>query len=130
MAGLVHGEKQQVFGLLGGSGLAVAALGLGQCRGADGAQQRGGPPCVGIDRLAIRNQGWFCGASSSPMARGRGLGASLALIICPLPFSTIYFAPMAQWAGAIQLSVVVIHAGAVPRMRGLRLEEEARSDAP
>jgi DHA1 family tetracycline resistance protein-like MFS transporter len=39
---------------------------------------------------------------------------SLASVIAPLAFSTVYFATQRQWPGAIWLSVIVINAVAVP----------------
>lgn len=51
-------------------------------------------------------QGQFQGVLTSAV--------SLASIIGPLAFSTIYFVVQKQWPGAIWLSVVVIYAVAIP----------------
>jgi DHA1 family tetracycline resistance protein-like MFS transporter len=39
---------------------------------------------------------------------------SLASIMCPLVFSTVYFGVRRQWPGAIWLSVIVLNAVATP----------------
>lgn len=50
---------------------------------------------------------------------------SLASIISPLAFSSLYFVVRAQWPGAIWLSVVAVYAIAVPLVFGLRLQPKA-----
>ncbi|MFZ6643917.1 TCR/Tet family MFS transporter [Undibacterium sp. TC4M20W] len=57
-------------------------------------------------------QGQFQGVLASAV--------SLASIIGPLMFSTLYFVVRAQWPGAIWLSVMVVYALAVPLVLGLR----------
>ncbi|MCX5568710.1 TCR/Tet family MFS transporter [Kaistia nematophila] len=45
---------------------------------------------------------------------------SLASIVAPLGFSTVYLLVRAQWPGAVWLSVVAVYAVAVPLVLGLR----------
>lgn len=59
-------------------------------------------------------QGQFQGVLASTV--------SLASIVSPLAFSSVYLFVRAQWPGAIWLSVVVVYAIAVPLIFGLRLK--------
>ncbi|GGP21543.1 TCR/Tet family MFS transporter [Silvimonas iriomotensis] len=103
--------------------------------------------CVALVVMAFTRQGWLVFAIMPVFALG-GIGApalqamatrqvdesqqgqfqgvlasvvSLASIIAPLVFSTLYFGVRAHWPGAIWLSVVVLYAIAVPLVLGLRL---------
>jgi DHA1 family tetracycline resistance protein-like MFS transporter len=96
--------------------------------------------CIALVIMAFANQGWIVFAIMPIFALG-GIGTpafqalatqqvdparqgqlqgvltsavSLASILGPLAFSTFYFVVQKQWPGAIWLSVVVIHAIAVP----------------
>jgi DHA1 family tetracycline resistance protein-like MFS transporter len=60
-------------------------------------------------------QGQFQGVLASAM--------SLASIICPLAFSSLYFLVREHWPGAIWLSVVVLYAVVVPLVLRLRFED-------
>ncbi|MDC7743418.1 TCR/Tet family MFS transporter [Rhizobium binxianense] len=61
-----------------------------------------------------RGQGQFQGVLASAV--------SLASIVAPLGFSSIYFLVRQQWPGAIWLSVVAVYALAVPLVLDLRLK--------
>ncbi|MCH7344193.1 TCR/Tet family MFS transporter [Pelomonas sp. CA6] len=60
------------------------------------------------------NQGQFQGVLASVV--------SLASVLAPLVFSSLYFVLRAQWPGAIWLSVLLIYAIAVPLVLGLRFQ--------
>ncbi|NVN11053.1 TCR/Tet family MFS transporter [Nguyenibacter vanlangensis] len=66
-------------------------------------------------------QGRFQGVLASAM--------SLASIVGPLLFSTIYFAVRDHWPGAIWLSALAVNAMAVPLVTGLRFQSAAFADA-
>lgn len=68
-----------------------------------------------------RQQGQFQGVLASAL--------SLASIMAPLAFSSIYLVVRAQWPGAIWLSVVAVYAISVPLVLGLRFEKPAASHA-
>ncbi|WP_460531957.1 TCR/Tet family MFS transporter [Chitinimonas naiadis] len=68
-----------------------------------------------------REQGQFQGVLASAV--------SLASIVCPLVFSSLYFVFQSQWPGAIWLTVVLIYALMVPLVLGLRLERPATAPA-
>jgi DHA1 family tetracycline resistance protein-like MFS transporter len=77
----------------------------------------GGIGAPALQSLATRQvdeslQGQFQGVLASAV--------SLASIVCPLAFSTIYFVVRAQWPGAIWLSALVVYAIMVPLVLGLR----------
>ncbi|MBO9125539.1 MULTISPECIES: TCR/Tet family MFS transporter [unclassified Rhizobium] len=77
----------------------------------------GGIGVPALQSLATRQvdesqQGRFQGVLSSAV--------SLASIVTPLGFSSIYFLVRAQWPGAIWLSVIVVYAVSVPLVCGLR----------
>ncbi|BCP55180.1 tetracycline efflux MFS transporter Tet(30) [Kaistia sp. 32K] len=105
--------------------------------------------CVALTVLAFATQGWVVFAIMPVFALG-GIGVpalqslatrqvdesrqgqfqgvlassvSLASIIAPLVFSSLYFVVRAEWPGAIWLSVVVIYAMSVPLVLGLRLKK-------
>ncbi|MBN8875342.1 MAG: TCR/Tet family MFS transporter [Rhodospirillales bacterium] len=67
-------------------------------------------------------QGQFQGVLASAM--------SLASILGPLVFSTIYFAVRDDWPGAIWLSALVVNALAVPLVMSLRFRAAASVAAP
>lgn len=60
-------------------------------------------------------QGQFQGVLASSV--------SLASVLCPLLFSSIYFGVRAYWPGAVWLSVIVVYAALVPLVLGLRLKK-------
>lgn len=64
-------------------------------------------------------QGQFQGVLASAM--------SLASVVGPLVFSTLYFVFRDQWPGAIWLSAVAVNLIAVPLVLGLRFRADARS---
>lgn len=77
----------------------------------------GGIGAPALQSLATRQvdeslQGQFQGVLASAV--------SLASIVCPLAFSSIYFVVRAQWPGAIWLSALVVYAIMVPLVLGLR----------
>lgn len=77
----------------------------------------GGIGVPALQSLATRlvdesRQGQFQGVLASAV--------SLASIVGPLAFSTLYFVVRDQWPGAIWLSVVAVYAIAVPLVIGLR----------
>ena len=111
--------------------------------------------CIALVVLAFANQGWIVFAIM-PLFALTGIGTpalqalatqkvdatrqgqfqgvlasavSLASIVAPLVFSTIYFVVQKEWPGAIWLSVVVVYAVAVPLVllgaRSARLTEGA-----
>lgn len=96
--------------------------------------------CVALTVMALAHQGWMVFAIMPIFALG-GIGTpafqalatrqvdqgrqgqlqgmpasavSLASIVAPLVFSTLYFAVQKEWPGAIWLSVIVINAAAIP----------------
>ena len=82
----------------------------------------GGIGSPALQSLATRQvsddlQGQFQGVLASAV--------SLASIIAPLAFSSIYFVVRPQWPGAIWLSVVVVYAIAVPLVLGLKWKTPA-----
>lgn len=105
--------------------------------------------CVALTVMAFATQGWVIFAVMPAFALG-GIGApalqslatrqvdagkqgqfqgvlasavSLASVIAPLAFSSIYFVFRQEWPGAIWLSVVAVYACGVPLILGLRLRE-------
>lgn len=96
--------------------------------------------CIALVAMAFARQGWIvfaimpifalCGigtpslqalstrqVDSARQGQFQGVLASavsLASILGPLAFSTLYFVVQKQWPGAIWLSVVVVHAAAIP----------------
>ena len=70
-------------------------------------------------QVADDRQGPFQGVLASAV--------SLASVLCPLVFSSIYFAVRAHWPGAVWLSAIIVYAALVPLVLGLRL---ARPAAP
>ncbi|WP_413724500.1 TCR/Tet family MFS transporter [Sodalis sp. RH16] len=82
----------------------------------------GGIGAPALQSLATRQvdesrQGQFQGVLASAV--------SLASILCPLAFASIYFTVREQWPGAIWLSVVVVYAVIVPLVLGLRFKKPA-----
>lgn len=82
----------------------------------------GGIGVAALQSLATRqvdesSQGQFQGVLASAV--------SLASIVAPLAFSTVYFIFRQEWPGAIWLSVVVVYAIGVPLVLGLRLKKPA-----
>ena len=76
----------------------------------------GGIGAPALQSLATRQvddnrQGQFQGVLASAV--------SLASVLCPLVFSSIYFGVRAHWPGAIWLSVIVVYAALVPLVLGL-----------
>ena len=96
--------------------------------------------CAALTAMAFANQGWMVFAIM-PVFALSGIGTpafqalatrqvdaarqgqlqgvlasavSLASVIAPLAFSTVYFATQRQWPGAIWLSVIAVNAIAVP----------------
>jgi len=79
----------------------------------------GGIGAPALQSLATREvedgqQGQFQGVLASAV--------SLASIVCPLVFSSVYFLVRDQWPGAIWLSVVLVYAIALPLVLRLRLD--------
>ena len=84
----------------------------------------GGIGVPALQSLATRqvdenSQGQFQGVLASAV--------SLASIVAPLGFSSLYFLFQEEWPGAIWLSVVAVYALAVPLVLGLRLETTERA---
>jgi DHA1 family tetracycline resistance protein-like MFS transporter len=82
----------------------------------------GGIGAPALQSLATRQvdadlQGQFQGVLASAV--------SLASIVCPVAFSSIYFVVRAQWPGAVWLSALVVYAIAVPLVLGLRFTKPA-----
>lgn len=82
----------------------------------------GGIGAPALQSLATRQvdesrQGQFQGVLASAV--------SLASILCPLAFASIYFTVREQWPGAIWLSVVIVYAVIVPLVLGLRFKKPA-----
>ncbi|WP_425252658.1 TCR/Tet family MFS transporter [Janthinobacterium sp. NFX145] len=78
----------------------------------------GGIGAPALQSLATRQvaedrQGQFQGVLASAV--------SLASVLCPLVFSSIYFGVRAYWPGAVWLSVIVVYAALVPLVLGLSL---------
>ena len=78
----------------------------------------GGIGAPALQSLATRQvddsrQGQFQGVLASAV--------SLASVLCPLVFSSIYFGVRAHWPGAIWLSVIVVYAALVPLVLSLPL---------
>ncbi|WP_402720130.1 TCR/Tet family MFS transporter [Janthinobacterium rivuli] len=78
----------------------------------------GGIGAPALQSLATRQvaedrQGQFQGVLASAV--------SLASVLCPLVFSSIYFGVRAYWLGAVWLSVIVVYAALVPLVLGLSL---------
>ncbi len=79
----------------------------------------GGIGVPALQSLATRQvddsrQGQFQGVLASTV--------SLASIVAPLGFSSLYFVVRAHWPGALWLSVVAVYALAIPFVLGLRLK--------
>ena len=70
-------------------------------------------------QVAEERQGQFQGVLASSV--------SLASVLCPLVFSSIYFGVRAYWPGAVWLSVIVVYAALVPLVLGLRLQKPAQA---
>ncbi|OEZ45676.1 tetracycline resistance protein, class C [Janthinobacterium sp. MP5059B] len=84
----------------------------------------GGIGAPALQSLATRQvaedrQGQFQGVLASAV--------SLASVLCPLVFSSIYFGVRAYWPGAVWLSVIVVYAALVPLVLGLRLQKPAQA---
>lgn len=84
----------------------------------------GGIGAPALQSLATRQvaddrQGQFQGVLASAV--------SLASVLCPLVFSSIYFAVRVHWPGAVWLSAIIVYAALVPLVLGLR---PARPAAP
>ena len=78
----------------------------------------GGIGAPALQSLATRQvaedrQGQFQGVLASSV--------SLASVLCPLVFSSIYFGVRAYWPGAVWLSVIVVYVALVPLVLGLPL---------
>lgn len=78
----------------------------------------GGIGAPALQSLATRQvaedrQGQFQGVLASSV--------SLASVLCPLLFSSIYFGVRAYWPGAVWLSVIVVYVALVPLVLGLPL---------
>lgn len=76
----------------------------------------GGIGAPALQSLATRQvaedrQGQFQGVLASSV--------SLASVLCPLLFSSIYFGVRAYWPGAVWLSVIVVYVALVPLVLGL-----------
>lgn len=76
----------------------------------------GGIGAPALQSLATRQvaddrQGQFQGVLASAV--------SLASVLCPLVFSSIYFAVRAHWPGAVWLSAIIVYAALVPLVLGL-----------
>ncbi|HEY0207820.1 TCR/Tet family MFS transporter [Acerihabitans sp.] len=87
----------------------------------------GGIGAPALQSLATRQvdesqQGQFQGVIASAL--------SLASIVCPLGFSSLYFVFRAHWPGAIWLSVVVVYVSVVPLVLGLRFKKPAAALIP
>lgn len=87
----------------------------------------GGIGVPALQSLATRQvdesqQGQFQGVLASAV--------SLASIVAPLVFSSVYFVIRQQWPGAIWLSVVVVYATGVPLVLGLRLKNAKPEPVP
>lgn len=87
----------------------------------------GGIGVPALQSLATRQvdesqQGQFQGVLASAV--------SLASIVAPLAFSSVYFVVREQWPGAIWLSVVVVYATGVPLVLGLRLKTAEPEPVP
>ncbi|MDO8049702.1 TCR/Tet family MFS transporter [Janthinobacterium sp. SUN211] len=84
----------------------------------------GGIGAPALQSLATRQvaedrQGQFQGVLASAV--------SLASVLCPLVFSSIYFGVRAHWPGAVWLSVIVVYAALVPLVLGLRLQKPVQA---
>jgi len=84
----------------------------------------GGIGAPALQSLATRQvaddrQGQFQGVLASSV--------SLASVLCPLVFSSIYFGVRAYWPGAVWLSAIVVYAALVPLVLGLRLQKPAQA---
>ncbi|MGK5063066.1 TCR/Tet family MFS transporter [Janthinobacterium sp. LB3P112] len=82
----------------------------------------GGIGAPALQSLATRQvaddrQGQFQGVLASSV--------SLASVLCPLIFSSIYFGVRAYWPGAVWLSVIVVYAALVPLVVGLDIRTPA-----
>jgi len=82
----------------------------------------GGIGVPALQSLATRQvdeslQGQFQGVLASAV--------SLASIVAPLAFSSLYIVVREQWPGAIWLSVVVVYAASVPLVLGMRSKQPA-----
>lgn len=80
----------------------------------------GGIGAPALQSLATRQvgesqQGQFQGVLASAV--------SLASIVCPLAFSSVYFIARVHWPGAIWLSALVVYAAMVPPVLGLRFKK-------
>ena len=87
----------------------------------------GGIGVPALQSLATRQvdanrQGQFQGVLASVI--------SLASIVAPLGFSSVYFVVRDAWPGAIWLTVAVLYLASVPLVLGLRLERRQASPAP
>jgi len=87
----------------------------------------GGIGVPALQSLATRQvdesrQGQFQGVLASVI--------SLASIVAPLGFSSVYFVVRDAWPGAIWLTVAALYLASVPLVLGLRLERRQASPAP
>lgn len=87
----------------------------------------GGIGVPALQSLATRQvdesrQGQFQGVLASVI--------SLASIVAPLGFSSVYFVVRDAWPGAIWLTVAVLYLASVPLVLGLRLAKPQASPAP
>ena len=115
-----------------------------------------GSACVALTVMAFATQGWMVFAimpifaltgigtpalqsyasrqvSSEQQGQFQGVlssAVSLASIVSPLAFSSVYFAVKDEWPGAVWLSVIVVYALAIPLVMRLRMSSDSnRSDA-
>jgi DHA1 family tetracycline resistance protein-like MFS transporter len=87
----------------------------------------GGIGAPALQSLATRQvaddrQGQFQGVLASSV--------SLASVLCPLVFSSIYFGVRAYWPGAVWFSVIVVYAALVPLVLGLPLASATPASSP
>ncbi len=114
-----------------------------------------GGACISLIAIAFASQGWVVFAIMPVFVLG-GIGApalqslatrmvdenrqgqfqgvlasavSLASIVAPLAFSSVYFVVRQQWPGAIWLSVVLVYAISIPLVLGLRLNRPKQAPA-
>ncbi|MBE3027548.1 MFS transporter [Janthinobacterium sp. BJB1] len=80
----------------------------------------GGPALQSLAtrQVSDERQGQFQGVLASSV--------SLASVLCPLVFSSLYFGFSAYWPGAVWLSVIVVYAALVPLVLALNVTTPAR----
>lgn len=76
---------------------------------------------LATSQVSEDQQGQFQGVLASAV--------SLASVICPLAFSSVYFLVRAQWPGAIWLAVVALYGVMVPIVLSLRFERPQATKA-